>query len=147
MPQKWISQARLLIPSVLLFVSLTGLFQYIINLEHQRLNQDQRELVSRELTDVIVRLESEIHANVFLINGLIAHIAAVQNIEEQQIQIVLQTLFELGRHVRNVGIAPDNRITHVYPLAGNESAIGLYYPEHPEQWPAVQAVIQRLSKN
>ncbi|WPL15996.1 putative diguanylate cyclase YdaM [Thiorhodovibrio winogradskyi] len=136
------SQLRLLIPSALLFVWLVGLFHYIIDLERERLAQDRREQVSLELTDFMVRLESELNANVFLVNGLIAHIAAVQRIDEEQIQIALQTLFELGRHVRNVGIAPGNRISHVYPLAGNESAIGLYYPEHPKQWPEVRAAIE-----
>ena len=38
-------------------------------------------------------------------------------------------------------MAPDNRIAYLYPLEGNESALGLYYPDLAEQWPRVQHII------
>jgi sensor domain CHASE-containing protein len=38
-------------------------------------------------------------------------------------------------------LAPGNRIDFLYPLAGNESALGLYCPDLAAQWPAIQRVI------
>lgn len=38
-------------------------------------------------------------------------------------------------------VAPGNRIAYIAPAAGNESAVGLYYPDLPDQWPAIQAQI------
>ena len=44
--------------------------------------------------------------------------------------------------MRNIGIAPNNQITHLYPLAGNEKALGLNYKDNLAQWPAVERVMQ-----
>ncbi|MBS7691187.1 CHASE domain-containing protein [Pseudomonas lalucatii] len=58
-----------------------------------------------------------------------------------ELQPWLDGLLRQGRHIRNIGLAPGNRIAFVYPLAGNERALGLYYPDQPQQWPAVQRLI------
>ncbi len=41
-----------------------------------------------------------------------------------------------------IGIAPNNHITYIYPLAGNEKALGLRYEEIPSQWPMVEHTIK-----
>ena len=46
-------------------------------------------------------------------------------------------------NIRNIAIAPGNRIQLVAPLGRNESAIGLYYPDNPSQWPAVEKIIKQ----
>ncbi|MCX6432387.1 MAG: diguanylate cyclase, partial [Actinobacteria bacterium] len=53
----------------------------------------------------------------------------------------LTGLTELLPYVRSIAVAPGNRIEHIAPLTGNEAALGLYYPDNPQQWPAIQAII------
>jgi sensor domain CHASE-containing protein len=73
---------------------------------------------------------------------LASYIPAKQGrIDEAELQPWLRGLFEQGRHIRNIGLAPGNRIDFLYPLAGNESALGLYCPDLAAQWPAIQRVI------
>ncbi len=87
---------------------------------------------------LLVELNSTLH----LATGLASYIRARHGqLDEAEVQPWLQELLQQGRHIRNIGLAPGNRITHVYPLAGNEKVLGLYYPEVPGQWPAVRRLI------
>jgi sensor domain CHASE-containing protein len=43
--------------------------------------------------------------------------------------------------IKNIALAPGNIIRFVYPLPGNEQAIGLNYKDNVEQWPVVAKVI------
>ncbi|MCC5855804.1 MAG: EAL domain-containing protein [Idiomarina sp.] len=44
-------------------------------------------------------------------------------------------------HVRHVAVAPNLVIKHIYPLAGNEGAIGLDYRTTPDQYASIAAAI------
>jgi diguanylate cyclase (GGDEF)-like protein/PAS domain S-box-containing protein len=124
------------------FVLLAAGVHFIAETERRSREQSLRTQVARDLSDILVRLEAEINADVFLVNGLVAYIVAVRDIDARELGIALKTIHDIGRHVRNVGIAPDNRISQVYPLAGNEAAIGLAYEDDPAQWPAVERAIR-----
>lgn len=54
---------------------------------------------------------------------------------------MLETLHREAGYIRNFGIAVGYRLTFVYPAEGNKKAIGLYYPDLPEQWPAIEQAI------
>ncbi len=87
-------------------------------------------------------LESELNATAYLANGVESYIVARNGkIEPQDIGAILELIYTRGRHFRNIGIAPGNRLSYVFPLAGNEKAIGLYYPDNKAQWPAVEKLI------
>lgn len=106
----------------------------------------QHELEQQRLLahayEVRAVLLAELNATLHLATGLASYIPAKQGrIDEAELQPWLRGLFEQGRHIRNIGLAPGNRIDFLYPLAGNESALGLYYPDLDAQWPAIQRVI------
>lgn len=50
----------------------------------------------------------------------------------------LESLFNYTSHTRNIGVAPDNILRFIYPLAGNEGALGLDYRDIPEQWAEIE---------
>jgi PAS domain S-box-containing protein len=103
--------------------------------------QDQRATL--ELGNRLrVLLESEVNNEAFLATSVEFYIVAREgNLDSTEIQKILALVFERGRHFRNIGIAPDNRIAWVFPVVGNEAAIGLNYPDMPEQWPAIQQIM------
>ena len=113
-----------------------------------------RELQLRDLSErrqdtlnhaVVIRavLESELNATAYLANGIESYIVAKKGaIEVDEIAAILEVIYKRGRHFRNIGIAPDNRIRFIFPVAGNEKAIGLYYPDNKQQWPAVESIIR-----
>ncbi len=136
---------RSLLSSILIFCLSLALGIFIIVLERDYLQERLRTSVSHHAVDVASRLQSEINANVFLANGLIALITAYPREYKNRIQPALKSLHDINPNLRNIGIAPNNRIAHVYPVEGNEAAIGLYYPDIPSQWPAVQKAIETRS--
>ncbi|HEX5843399.1 MAG TPA: ATP-binding protein [Pseudomonas sp.] len=102
---------------------------------------DQQRLLAHA-GEVRAVLLAELNATLHLATGLASYIPAKHGqIDPQELQPWLEGLFQQGRHIRNIGLAPDNRISFVYPLAGNEAALGLYYPDQPQQWPMVQRII------
>jgi diguanylate cyclase (GGDEF)-like protein len=122
--------------------SVGGIGEYTIRLERQNANREQLSQVISEVGELRASLEGELNATLHLTQGMIAYIATCSTLEPEVIEPMLKTLYEYGRHVRNIGLAPGNRLTYIYPLAGNEKALGLYYPDMKEQWPAVERAIR-----
>jgi len=141
-PQNRPFRKRHLLQSGLLFVVLAALGHFAVDTERNRLEQELRRQVTWDAFNYVSRLESVLHANVFLANGLFTLLAAVPDATDAQLQSGLKALAMEGRHVRNVGLAPDNRLKFVYPVKGNLAAIGLYYPDIPEQWPSVKKAME-----
>lgn len=131
---------RLAAFAVTLAVGVAG--EYGLRLEQQRIAQDQRNRAMSAIGQYRAMLESELNATLYLTNGLIAYVATHSTLEPKVVNPMLQTLYDQGRHLRNIGLAPGNHLTYVYPVEGNEKAIGLYYPDLPEQWPAVERAIR-----
>jgi PAS domain S-box-containing protein len=96
--------------------------------------------------EVRTLLEYELNSTLHLATGLVSYIQSKQGVlVAAEIDPWLTNLQQHTQHIRNIGIAPGNRVTYVYPLAGNEAALGLYYPDNKEQWPAVQTIIANRS--
>ncbi|MBZ9613844.1 ATP-binding protein [Rheinheimera maricola] len=87
-------------------------------------------------------IESELNIPLYLTIGLTAHVQARNgDISPAEMHLLLPELAHQARHIRNIGVAPANTLRYVYPLIGNEQAIGIYYPDLKEQWPDIAAII------
>jgi diguanylate cyclase (GGDEF)-like protein/PAS domain S-box-containing protein len=124
------------------FLVLAGLTHFAISKEQELLEANLRARVSESAMKAVSRLDAELNANVFLANGMAAYVMAQGGIVDAAMPDVLRALYRNGRHLRSIGIAPHNRISHVYPLEGNQAAIGLYYPDVPLQWGAVKRAME-----
>jgi diguanylate cyclase (GGDEF)-like protein len=74
----------------------------------------------------------------FLSASLMAHVATHPEIGEKEFSLIASEILSKGRNIRNIALAKNNVITHIFPLANNESALGLNYHNSPSQWPAVK---------
>lgn len=109
----------------------------------RRLGEQRQEALS-QAGAIRAVLESELTASAYLANGIESYVAARRGaIQAHDIEGMLADIYKRGRHFRNIGIAPDNRIRFLFPLDGNEKALGLDYRDNPQQWPAVEEVIRR----
>ncbi|MEH8018919.1 ATP-binding protein [Rheinheimera muenzenbergensis] len=89
-------------------------------------------------------LESELNIPLYLTIGLTAHVQARNgDISPAEMHLLLPELAHQARHIRNIGVAPGNTLRYIYPLMGNEQALDLYYPDLPEQWPDIAAIIEQ----
>jgi two-component system sensor histidine kinase VicK len=128
-------------PFALFFALITA-----VELTAKQQQLHEQSLVRGNLADktneVRTLLEYELNSTLHLATGIVSYIQSKQGVlVASEIDPWLTNLQERAQHIRNIGIAPDNKITYVYPLLGNEAALGLYYPDNKEQWPAVQTVI------
>ncbi|MGJ8571880.1 MAG: bifunctional diguanylate cyclase/phosphodiesterase [Hoeflea sp.] len=117
----------------------TGVFA-----EHQnRIVHHQKEtaIVSEQLGMVRAKLEGNVNSNIQLVRGLVSVIAAEPNMDQAQFSKISAGLLGKHSHLRNIAGAPGLVISLMYPVKGNEQAIGLDYRKNEKQRAvALQAV-------
>jgi PAS domain S-box-containing protein len=114
--------------------------------EERRFQDSLRASVADSLGKIRVNMESEISANFFLTRGLMAYVSIHPDLDQATFIKLASDLFQYRGSMRSIALAPDNEITFVYPLEGNERAIGLKYETNQEQWQAVErAIVERKS--
>ncbi|KXJ47174.1 CHASE domain-containing protein [Marinobacter salarius] len=86
---------------------------------------DVRQQWQEKTDEISLKLQSAILQNIQTVWGLAANVAIQPDIDGQRFRELASVIFSLAPELRNIGLAPDFVIRHVYPLAGNEAAIGL----------------------
>lgn len=104
--------------------------------------QQARADVAESLGRVRAVLESNIISNIQLVRGLVAVISSDPDIDQAKFERISSALVGEHSQLRNIAAAPDLVLEMMYPLAGNEAAIGLNYMEHPTQRDAALAAIE-----
>ncbi len=128
----------------LLLLLFTLCTEYLVFQDRQRQQQVQLRHVAAAAAELRALLETEVNSSLYLSQGLVAYIQASHGqVRDEEFAFLLPNLVAQGRHIRNIGLAPGNRISMIYPLLGNEKALGLYYPDLAEQWPDIAALIQQ----
>lgn len=86
--------------------------------------------------------ERELNAVLFLSNGLAGYLTVSHDrLNAAEIREIQAELYRGSRNVRNFAIAEGYVIRYVYPLAGNEKALGFDYSRSEVQWPGVKRAI------
>lgn len=86
--------------------------------------------------------ERELNAVLFLSNGLAGYLTVSHDrLNAGEIGAIQAELHRDSRNVRNFAIAEGNVIRWVYPLAGNEKALGFDYSRSESQWPGFKRAI------
>lgn len=101
----------------------------------------ERISVHENLSTARARLEGVINANLLLVHGLTAVISAHPGIDQAEFSRIARGLVDERHALRNIAGAPDMVIRLMYPLAGNQAAIGLDYRTHPTQRDAALRVM------
>lgn len=88
------------------------------------------------LTEYQNRLSTELQTHIQLIRGLPSLFAVNQHLTQKQFAEAVGYLVNNESEIRNIAAAPDMIIKYMYPVEGNELAIGLDYRKEPEQFEA-----------
>jgi len=122
---------------VLVACAVWLLLQTFVWLDQDRRHQAERAVLQAEAATVRSRLESELNATLSLSLGLSTFVLAKPDFSQADLAQVAASLIRLQPAIRSVALAPDNVIRYIYPLAGNQKALGLRYLETPAQRDAV----------
>ncbi len=109
---------------------------------HQRAAALERSTLLTQLSALRARLEAEMNGTLHRVQGLVAVVATDDTLTDDRFQALAEKISRDAPHIRNVGLAPGNVLTFIYPRRGNEAAIGLRYRDVPEQWPAVEQAMK-----
>jgi two-component system sensor histidine kinase ChiS len=101
-----------------------------------------RTELSARLDAVRAKLEAEIIGPLLRTQGVAAQIAAHGDITAEEFARLAPILLEGHRNVVNMALSRGTVIAMVYPLAGNESIIGVDYRDVARQWPTVRQAIE-----
>lgn len=127
---------------VVVFLAIVLAGGAILDIETSRVNA-QRKVALMSLGALLqARLSRELAGVLFPTVGLNSYLVARGgNLNRREVEAILQRLHGDVHHIRNFGIAVGYRITHLYPLKGNEKVVGLDYRSVPDQWRSVRRVI------
>jgi sensor domain CHASE-containing protein/CheY-like chemotaxis protein len=114
-----------------LVVVLAGVFA---ERQNRQVHQERlRGEVLGKLSILRASLEGDINGNIQLVQGLIGVISTEPEIGQERFARLGRSLLAGRSQIRNVAAAPGMVITLVYPIEGNEAALGLDYRAHPAQ--------------
>lgn len=111
--------------------------------EYQRFLEQQRADVLNQLSTVRARLEASLNQRLFLTRGLLAYVSTLNSdITQSEFASLSSVLVEKQKGIEFLGLYKNNIVTHLYPLAGNEAAIGFNPMSIPEEREAIERAIQ-----
>jgi diguanylate cyclase len=125
----------------IIFISVFVITEFIIHLLHDNQLHQQRSKILDKSAAMRARIEGEINSTLHLTRGLIAYVATHPEFSDLEFSLLSSEIIINARSIRNIGLAKKNIVSHVYPLAGNEAALGLDYKKNSQQWPAVKKAI------
>lgn len=91
----------------------------------ERFRSDVRQEWQARIDDLSLKIQGRILQNIQTVWGLAANVSVNPDIGEARFRELASVIFRLAPELRNIGLAPDFIIRHIYPLEGNQAAIGL----------------------
>ena len=105
----------------------------------ERINDERyastvRGEVQQSLTRARDRLDGNLNGDIQLVRGLVGVVALEPNLVQARFERAAQPLFAGRTQLRNIAVAPDMVIRLIYPLQGNQKAIGFDFRNSPTQF-------------
>ncbi len=122
---------------------LAFLFWHFL-LDYQRQKSESEAYIEAAAYGSLLRaeLDRELNSLLFISNGLSSFIKVYRNeLEPDKVQAILTDLWSNARHVRNIAVAVEYKLTYVYPEQSNQKLIGIDYRDVASQWPKVKLAI------
>ncbi|MCG9580321.1 diguanylate cyclase [Vibrio tubiashii] len=123
---------------LLVFVISIGLVESLDRSQKSFLRDSLLARAKEELSIVRSELESAIVSDIYVVNSLPALVASNPEFEFSGWDLIASSVIRKSSHVQLLGLAPDDVIQYIYPLEGNEKALGLDYRTIPSQWRTVK---------
>ena len=102
----------------------------VLNTEHK---QRSKLNLFRQLTSISAKLEGDLQTNLSILRGFSAYISAKPKLSYEDFRQYAQEVYRKAPLLKNIAAAKNLVVNYVYPLEGNEKAIGLNYRQNAAQ--------------
>ena len=110
--------------------------------EQKRFKQQNRANVLHQLSTVRANLEAALNQRLFLMRGLVAYISSVNpDISQAEFENLTRIIVAKQPGIPSAALFKDSICTHLYPLAGQEEALGFEPLKVPNEREAFQRAI------
>ncbi|MBK8084077.1 MAG: EAL domain-containing protein [Devosia sp.] len=123
-------------------IVMLGIASYAASQNQTVYEQRLRADVLKELSLLRAKLEGNINGNIQLVRGIVATISTEPGMSQARFADLASKLFAEDSQLRNIAAAPDLVVRLMYPLRGNESALGLDYRTNAAQRGAALRAMQ-----
>ncbi len=126
----------------LILLALTTLSVVLIetlNRHQQAFIRDRlQERAREELSHVRAQLEASVMSDIYILTALTTLVSVLPDHDVHLWAQLTRQIKHQSRHIRVIGLAPNDIVKFVYPERGNEKVLGLDYRSVPAQWRSVQ---------
>jgi diguanylate cyclase (GGDEF)-like protein len=126
---------------VLAWVALVGLIQVLAYYADAKARLEVAGVIRSALGEARDEIDRRLETALAVPETLAAVIAAGAHIDQPRFDAIASRLVRANPSIRGVAIAPGGVITLIYPLRGNEAALGLRFADVPDQYEAVLQAI------
>ena len=123
--------------TVTFWLSAIYAIDFYSDLNSEHLTKQHQKAVLKEVALARAKIESSIYKEVSLADALTTLLMTNPNNTLNHWDRVANKLISNASYIRNIGLSPNDIITHIYPLKGNEAAIGLDFRTLPSQYDVV----------
>lgn len=134
-------QHPLFLAGITMIIGVAGSVK-IASVEADRRLNVARNLATHDLSTVRARLEGAVNSVFSATSGLVHVVGHQKGITPELFNSLAAEAIKIHPQIRNIAVAPQNKISMVYPLAGNEQVIGLRYESIPDQYRTVEQAMQ-----
>ncbi len=110
------------------------LVEFVTNLFIQNQVESEKEEIRYQIALIRSRIEANIYRDAYLAESISTLVTMAPDFAVKNWAEIAERLFARAYYVRNVALSPNDIITQVYPLKGNEQAIGLDLRTLPDQY-------------
>ncbi|MEA5496435.1 SpoIIE family protein phosphatase [Limnoraphis robusta] len=124
-------------------IAILATVGWVEHTERERFEQQNRAKVLAQLSTVRANLEKALNQRLFLTRGLVAYVSTVNpNLDQKTFERLTQVIIAEQLGIRSVVLYKDNTVSHIYPLQGNEAAVGFSPMSIPEEREAIERAIE-----
>ena len=131
-----------IIPAFIVVGTVLLIAFLFIQLETHRLIGEEKLKASGVLSTLRARLEGEINGNISVLRSLKAEIAANPYMGQVTLERLAVELLRDNQQIKHIALAPGLVIKNIYPLKGNERALGLDYSTNESQSGSVMKAVR-----
>jgi sensor domain CHASE-containing protein len=121
------------LPAVLALAVIVTAWALAERQQREVFQQAQRAEVLSHVSVLRAKLEGNINSNIQLTRGLVVTLATEPDMDQARFEALARNLLHKTTQVRNIAAARDFVVNLMYPLRGNESAVGLDYRKNDAQ--------------